>query len=88
LEPYEAFEQYVTVREELIKYSEKLGLKKEIICLTKIDAMSDEELQTFQSHFQEQLDKKVLPISSVSGRNLDKLKQLMLKTLEVKQEKE
>jgi GTP-binding protein len=88
LEPYEAFEQYVTVREELIKYSENLGLKKEIICLTKIDAMSDEELQTFQSHFQEQLDKKVLPISSVSGRNLDKLKQLMLKTLEVNQEKE
>lgn len=88
LEPYEAFEQYVTVRQELIKYSENMANKKEIICLTKIDAMSDEELETFQSHFQEQLDKKVLPISSVSGRNLDKLKQLMLKTLESKQEKE
>lgn len=88
LEPYEAFEQYVTVRQELIKYSENMANKKEIICLTKIDAMSDEELETFQSHFQEQLDKKILPISSVSGRNLDKLKQLMLKTLESKQEKE
>lgn len=87
LEPYEAFEQYVTVRQELIQYNEKLGLKKEIICLTKIDAMSEEEIDVFQSHFQEQLDKKVLPISSVSGRNLDKLKQLMLKTLEPKQEK-
>lgn len=82
LEEFEAFEQYVTVRDELTKYSDHMGLKKEIVCLTKIDAMTEEEIEKFQNFFEEQLGKKVLPISGVSGRNIDKLKQLMLKTID------
>lgn len=81
LNEFEAFEQYVTVRDELMKYNEEMANKKEIICLTKIDAMSDEEIQKFQNFFEEQLDKKVLAISAVSGRSIDKLKELMLKVL-------
>lgn len=81
LDEFEAIEQYVTVREELLKYSEALGSKKEIICLTKIDAMTEEEIQKFQDFFESQLDKKVLPISGVSGRNIDNLKVLMLKSI-------
>jgi GTPase len=82
LDEFEAFEQYVTVRDELIKYNPIMGEKREIVCLTKIDAMTDEEIEKFQKFFEEQLDKKVLAVSAVSGRSLDKLKELMLKVLE------
>ena len=80
LDPYEALEDYATVKNELLKYKEELGHKPEIVCLTKIDAMTEEEISKFQKTMEETLDKKVLPISSVSGRNLDLLKRLMLKT--------
>jgi GTP-binding protein len=82
LNEYEAFEQYVVIRSELEKYSSDLAWKKEIICLTKIDAMTEEEIQKFQTHFEEQIDRKVLPISSVSGRNIELLKSIMLSTLD------
>lgn len=83
LDEYEAFEQYVTVRTELEKYSEDLAYKRELICLTKIDAMTEEEIKKFQDFFEEQLDKKVLPISGVSGRNIDQLKSLMVKCIDL-----
>lgn len=82
LDEFEAFEQYVVIRDELAKYSEDLSWKKEIVCLTKIDAMTDEEIQKFVDFFEEQIDRKCLPISSVSGKNIDVLKSVMLKTLE------
>lgn len=82
LDEFEAFEQYVIIRDELQKYSEKLSWKREIVCLTKIDAMTEEEIQKFVNFFEEQIDRKCLPISSVSGRNIDILKTIMLKSLE------
>lgn len=92
LDEYEAFEQYVVVRIELEKYSADLALKRELICLTKIDAMTEEEIQKFQTFFEEQLDKKVLTISGVSGKNLNELKALMIKCIDLeklaKKEKE
>jgi GTPase len=86
LEEFEAIEAYATVRTELEKYNPDLLTKKEIVCLTKIDAMTEDEIEKFRSHMEEQLDRKVLPISGVSGRNIDLLKQLMLKTKEVIEE--
>lgn len=86
LDEYEAFEQYVTVRTELEKYSHDLMMKRELVCLTKIDAMSEEEIKKFQTFFEEQLDKKVLVISGVSGRNIDQLKSLMIKCIELEKE--
>lgn len=82
LEEYEAIEAYMTIREELEKFNPELLNKKEIVCLTKIDAMTEEEIEKFQSSMEQQLDRKVLPISGVSGRNIDILKQIMLKTKE------
>src|SRR5690606_22125999 len=82
LDEFEAFDQYVTVRAELEKYSEKMMEKREIICLTKIDAMTDEEITKIQTFFEEALDKRVLPISSVSGKNIEMLKSLMYQSLE------
>ena len=82
LEEFEALDSYITIREELEKYNKDLINKKEIVCLTKIDAMSDEEISKFQKYFEDQIQKNVLPISSVSGRNLDKLKTIMLSSKE------
>ena len=80
LEPFEAFENYITVRDELLKYNKTLVNKKEIIGLTKIDAMNEEEINKFQKYFEDQLDKKVIPISAVSGTNIELLKKIMIKT--------
>ncbi|MAW06868.1 MAG: GTPase ObgE [Halobacteriovoraceae bacterium] len=82
LEEFEAFEAYITIKTELEKYNADLLNKRELICLTKIDAMTEEEIQKYVTFFEEQLDKKVLPISSVSGRNIDTLKNLLFKSLE------
>jgi GTP-binding protein len=81
LDEFEAYESYTTVRHELLSFKDNLKMKKEIVCLTKIDAMTEEEIEKFVAHFEKTLDKKVLPISSVSKRNIDTLKQLMLQTL-------
>ncbi len=81
LDEFEAFDQYVTVRAELERFNEKMLDKPEIICLTKIDAMTEEEIEKIQRFFEEALDKKVLPISSVSGRNIDIVKSLMFQSL-------
>lgn len=89
LEPEEAMTDYATVRHELLKYDhDQFYNKPEIICLTKIDAMSEEEIEKFRLFMEESVQKKCLPISSVSGRNLDLLKRVMLKTKHVKKDKE
>ena len=81
LDEFEAFEQYVVIRSELEKYDPKLLNKKEIVCLTKIDAMTEEEIEKYKVFFEEQLDRKVLPISAVSGYNINPLKHLMQRAL-------
>ena len=75
-------EAYSTIRDELGKYDESLLNKREIVCLTKIDAMTEDEIEKFRSFMEENLDRRVLPVSSISGRNIDLLKRLMLKTKE------
>ncbi|HLE12612.1 MAG: GTPase ObgE [Bdellovibrionales bacterium RIFOXYD12_FULL_39_22] len=82
LEPFEAFDNYVTIRHELEKYNPEMLEKKEIVCLAKIDAMSAEEIEKFMAYFEENLDKKVLPISAVSGKNIDRLITIMSQTIE------
>ena len=81
VDEYEAYEQYVTIRNELAKFDPEMLNKKELVCLTKIDAMSEEDILKIQKFFEEQLDKKVLPISASSGRNLEILKGLLFKMI-------
>lgn len=82
IEEFEVMEAYSTIRDELGKYDESLLNKREIVCLTKIDAMTEDEIEKFRSFMEENLDRRVLPVSSISGRNIDLLKRLMLKTKE------
>ncbi len=78
---YEAYESYVTVRNELLEFSTQFQEKKELVCLTKTDAMTQSEKNKFQSFFEEKLDRKVLCLSAVSGENVDLLKRLMLNAI-------
>lgn len=82
IDEYEVLENYVTIREELVKYKSELENKKEIVCLTKIDALPEEEIKRFQDYLENELQKKVLPLSAVSGKNIELLKSLMFKTKE------
>ena len=45
--------------------------------------MTEEEIEKFKLYFESELDKKVLTILSVSGKNIEKLKSLMLSTVKV-----
>ncbi len=83
LEEFEALDSYVTIRDELSKYNKKLLDRKEIICLTKIDAMEKEEVERYVQFFELHLNKKVLPISSVSGLNIGQLKSIMFEATQV-----
>jgi GTP-binding protein len=84
IDPFEAIEAYATIRTELEYFSDELAMKEEIVCITKTDAMTDEEEQLYVATLEENLQKKVLPISSVTGKNIEKLKFIISKTLEAK----
>lgn len=82
VDEFEAYDQFITVRAELEKYDQDLVNKREVVCLTKIDAMSEEEIERFKLFFEQQLDRKVLPISASSGRNLDALVPLLFRMID------
>jgi GTP-binding protein len=79
---FEAMDAYSIVRHEILEYSETISAKKEIVCLTKIDSMSEEEIAFYQQTLEQHLGKKVLPISAVSGRNINELIFLISKALQ------
>jgi len=81
LDPYEAIESYAIIKAELLKFSENLQNKTEIVCITKTDAMTEQEIQKFVSVMEEEIDRKVLPISSVSGTNVEQIKRIMFMAL-------
>ena len=81
ISPEEAMNDYAIIRHELLKYDhDQFYNKPEIICLTKIDAMQEAEIEEYRAFMEDRLQKKVLPISSVSGLNIDILKRIMFKT--------
>jgi GTP-binding protein len=79
--PKEFFAQYDVLEGELKKYSELLSKKPYVICFTKIDAISEE--------LKKKLNKaNALNISSVTGENLDKLKDTLYNKLKNLKENE
>lgn len=79
--------QYNSLREELQKFSQKLYERDFGIALTKIDAVDEIELEKKVSELEGTIEnwdlkpKFILPISSVTGKNLDKLKFSLLDML-------
>jgi len=69
---------YKTIRSELKAYSAKLARKKEIVLLTKVDAISPEEASEKKSALEKISKKPVLAISAVSGAGLEELKKAVV----------
>ncbi|WP_193185487.1 GTPase ObgE [Nisaea sediminum] len=64
-------EAYRTVRQELEEYGGGLTDKPEIIALSKIDAVTEEDLPVLVEMVEQELGKKVITLSAVSGAGLD-----------------
>lgn len=75
----DAFEHYhyawKLVNEELRAYSEKLVIKPQIVCLSKIDLLSPEIVSTIVEEFRQREGLEVLPISAQTGEGLEALRQ-------------
>jgi GTP-binding protein len=72
--------QYHALRDELKKFSQKLYEREFGIAITKIDAVTEDELNERVAKLQNEIlewdlkPKFTIPISSVTGKNLDQLK--------------
>ena len=80
-------EQFEILQNEITKYDKNLLKKQFIVCVNKIDALSDEDRKTLKEDFLEKFPKlklKLKFISAVSGENLDKLAFDLFKMLQKK----
>lgn len=65
------YEDYTTIREELLKYNEKLAGRTEIIIANKTDLATAEDLELFKTHFDE--NQQVYEISAISNQGFSPL---------------
>lgn len=68
-----AVEDYKIINQELKKYSEKLSQLKQVVVLSKIDLLTEEELAEKVKNFEKTLGIKTLQISSITNKNIDVL---------------
>ena len=71
-------ENYMKVRKELSKYSNKLIKKKEIIVLNKIDLINEEEIKEKSNIFKKKLGKKIYLISALKKKGLLDIKKILI----------
>ena len=71
-------ENYSKVRKELLKYSNKLIKKKEIIVFNKIDMISDEEVNKKINTFSKKIKKKIYSISALKHKGLTTIKRMLV----------
>ncbi len=72
---------YKQIRRELGEYSKELLRKKEIIVLNKIDLLSKEDLKIKKKKFEEKLRKKIIELSNLDKKLINKLKIRLLKNV-------
>ena len=72
---------YKQIRRELGEYSKELLRKKEIIVLNKIDLLSKEDLKIKKKKFEEKLRKKIIKLSTLDKKLINKLKISLLKNV-------
>jgi GTPase len=70
---------YKTLLRELKRYNENLLDKPRILCLTKIDTLNENLKKTIKTIKLNEAE--IIPVSSISGENLEKLKDLIWKKL-------
>ena len=73
---------YRTIRSELKEYSNKLSHQKEIICLNKIDCLSDKEIEEKTIALKEASGgNKIYPISGATGKNVSGILRMLLEDI-------
>lgn len=75
-------EAYRVIRGELEAYDEGLGAKDEIVALTKIDALSDDEIADRMDEFKTVFGFRPLAISAVAKINMDKVLRKLMDKIE------
>lgn len=72
------FEQYEVLRNELINHDPMMDKKSHLIALSKLDTLPsetvEEKINKLKNEFSSKLDEEIIAISSVSNKNLDKLR--------------
>ena len=63
---------------ELLKYSNKLIKKREIIVFNKIDMISDEEVNKKINTFSKKIKKKIYSISALKHKGLATIKRMLV----------
>lgn len=72
---------YNIVRMELESYSDYLKDKTQIICLNKIDVLTDEEIAEKTTQLQKITGKEIFPISTYTNTGITKIIKLALQTI-------
>ncbi|HPD82443.1 MAG: GTPase ObgE [Alphaproteobacteria bacterium] len=75
---------YKTIRNELKLYSPLLAKKAEIIALTKIDSLTQEETEEKARTFEKETGKKPMVISAVAAKNIDQVLYQLADIIKVK----
>ncbi|OGD83694.1 hypothetical protein A2572_01530 [Candidatus Collierbacteria bacterium RIFOXYD1_FULL_40_9] len=75
--PEEIYGNYLKVRMELTAYGELLKEKREIVFLSKIDLINEDQLEKVVGYFKKKKI-KTLPLSVANGTGLEKLKSIFL----------
>lgn len=72
------FDQYEVLRNELLTHDPMMDKKPHLIALSKLDTLPEEivieKVEKLKNEFSSKLDEEIMAISSVSTKNLDKLK--------------
>ncbi len=74
-------ENYLKIRKELSKYSNKLLKKKEIIIFNKIDMNNDNEIKEKISNFKKKIKKNIFKISVTRNEGITNIKKMMVNSV-------
>ncbi len=81
-------ESYRIVRGELDAYANGLEEKPELVALTKVDALSDEEIKTKTKELEKACNSKVLPLSAPTRKGVDNVLRGLMDAITDKREAE
>lgn len=79
---------YRIIRGELEAYDEGLGEKDEIVALTKIDSLSDDDIEEKIAAFEEAYGFRPLAISAVARTNMDDILRSLMSKIETENKRE
>jgi GTPase len=74
-------QDYLTIRNELISYSDLLVQKQEIVCLNKCDMLEQDEISAKLEEIKSVTSSLVIPISGYTNSGIDKVLELVLKII-------